>query len=353
VSSGFRLKTPRGGVRVSHSEVDVTIVIPTRNRAAFLERMLAQLAQQRSPDFTFDVVVADDGSMPSMETVVRRADRGSARRIEWLRLKGRGVSRARNTAARYAQGRYLHFVDDDMTFGANHLREHLQTHGQFDPVAVSSLYETRTAITPPPFRTWYEARTDAWELMRARELMPFADGLYEAGGQLLSPGSFSIERALFAAVGGFDESYQTSGCEGMDLGLRLNARGVRLLRLARGQVLHVEPRTTLRKLCERQRVGAAATVHVVQRFAAICGETPLARVNGPLRLGDTAASMARKLGKSVLYLQPFRGLLFALIAGCESWLPASRLLPRAYDIAVGVHIQSGWRWGLRQYRGGA
>lgn len=328
---------------------DVTVIVPSYRRPVSLARILGELARQEPGGWSYDVLVLDDGSPEPLAGVVERAPIGRARGVHCLRQANAGVIAARNVAATQATGRFLLFLDDDMSFSATHVREHLDTQHAFGPGAVSALFTTQTVLEPEPLRRWYERRSGHWDTIRGAQLAPLAPGVHAAPGQLLSSGSLSIGKAEFESVGGFDVGYKTPGCEDMDLGLRLARRGIKVLRLDASPVWHLEPRATLRTLCERQRRGAAATVRFVQRFADECADAEIARVNGPLALADGPALMARKIAKSTVVLGPCREAAFGFIAQCERLGPRSRLLSRAYDLMVGAYIQAGWRLGLEQY----
>ncbi|HZT53735.1 MAG TPA: glycosyltransferase family A protein, partial [Gaiellaceae bacterium] len=88
---------------------DVSVVVPTRDRAASLGRCLAALARQRYGG-DWEILVVDDGSRDA-ETVA--ASVGAVPRARTLRLDGLGPAAARNRGARAAEGSVLCFTDDD------------------------------------------------------------------------------------------------------------------------------------------------------------------------------------------------------------------------------------------------
>lgn len=85
-----------------------TLLLPTRNRPALLQRALASVLAQRIE--ALEVVVIDDGSTAPLE--VPRDPR-----LRVLRLPpgadGHGPCHALNAGAALARGRYLGFLDDD------------------------------------------------------------------------------------------------------------------------------------------------------------------------------------------------------------------------------------------------
>jgi mycofactocin glycosyltransferase len=93
--------SPAGNTRVS-------VVVPTRDRPAALDRCLAALSAQTLDEL--EVVVVDDGSVASADVAAVVARHPRARLIQQA---GRGPAAARNAGARASRGSFLCFTDDD------------------------------------------------------------------------------------------------------------------------------------------------------------------------------------------------------------------------------------------------
>jgi glycosyltransferase involved in cell wall biosynthesis len=100
---------------------EVTVVIPTYNRLAFLMRAIESCTAQ-SDGVSVEVIVIDDGSTD-----------GSADRVEQLRAPGvrllrqahQGPQAARNRGLAEARGQFIKFLDDDDWLEAGALRQEL------------------------------------------------------------------------------------------------------------------------------------------------------------------------------------------------------------------------------------
>ncbi len=93
---------------------DVSVVIPTRNRADLLERLLRSVAASRvSPGITWELVVCDNGSTDATRRVVSEMAAAMPVRVRYVHEPRPGLSVARNTAIRAAAGRVIAFTDDD------------------------------------------------------------------------------------------------------------------------------------------------------------------------------------------------------------------------------------------------
>src|SRR5947209_20586698 len=87
---------------------DVSIVIPTRNRARYLDVALASLAVQ-DPRVEHEVVVIDDASEDDTASV---AERHGARVVR--QPAQRGLNAGRNAGIRHTSAPLVAFLDDDI-----------------------------------------------------------------------------------------------------------------------------------------------------------------------------------------------------------------------------------------------
>jgi len=87
----------------------VSIVVPTRDRRAVLERCVAALAAQRGLE-SFEILVVDDGSAEGERVAEVIAAQPLARLV---RLAGVGPAAARNAGVQAAAGEVVCFTDDD------------------------------------------------------------------------------------------------------------------------------------------------------------------------------------------------------------------------------------------------
>ena len=98
--------------RVENNDmIGSSVIIPTYNRPLQLDCCLAALARLDFPKDRYEVVVVDDGSASSMETVVE-----PYRQIMNMTLlvqENSGPAVARNNGVAHSRGRFIAFMDDD------------------------------------------------------------------------------------------------------------------------------------------------------------------------------------------------------------------------------------------------
>ncbi len=91
----------------------LTVAIPTRNRSAFLNRLLESLSKMKKVSFDWEILVVDNGSTDNTHEIFQK----------WQNLMGNlryviepvpGHHEARNRSAMEAQGKYIGYLDDDM-----------------------------------------------------------------------------------------------------------------------------------------------------------------------------------------------------------------------------------------------
>lgn len=102
------------GVCSSNSEIgtsiyDLEVIIPAYNSEKYISECLDSVLNQKT-DYSFHVILVDDGSSDSTYSI---ADRYSSGKLSVIRQKNGGTSKARNTGINNSRGRYLMFVDSD------------------------------------------------------------------------------------------------------------------------------------------------------------------------------------------------------------------------------------------------
>jgi glycosyltransferase involved in cell wall biosynthesis len=97
----------------------VTVIIPSYNEKGVLEKCIESLGEQTLSDF--EIIFVDDGSTDNTESVVRNL-KSQISNLKFLVQKHLGVGAARNLGAKEAKGEILVFVDADMTFDKDFLK---------------------------------------------------------------------------------------------------------------------------------------------------------------------------------------------------------------------------------------
>ena len=113
----------------------ISIIIPVYNGEAFLEECLQSVMGQIYGDF--ETIIVNDGSSDSTLQIAKRfAERDS--RVKILTTPNRGVSAARNSGIKVAEGEFVTFVDSDDCLYSKALEILSQTARRYDADVVVS-----------------------------------------------------------------------------------------------------------------------------------------------------------------------------------------------------------------------
>ena len=240
----------------------ISVVMPTYNKAAWLRRTLSAWRHQRFEDY--EIVLVDDGSTDGTRDVV--AEFETTLPIRFLSGEHRGRSAARNWAIAAARGATIVFTDDDRIVSPSFLSEHVRAGAHHDVVIGwqrGVVVELRKDVTLSPrlalelgrLRPGWEraaaaagtlellSAEDVSEGMSGVEALAFDDDWFcrfvepavaDYGNDISAcglcwmfgtTGNMSVSAALLAQVGGFDESLTGWGLEDTELHYRLVGAG--------------------------------------------------------------------------------------------------------------------------------
>ncbi|MCT4581710.1 MAG: glycosyltransferase [Flavobacteriales bacterium] len=129
-----------------------SIIIPTYNRANFIEKTILSALNQSYTDF--EVVVVDDGSTDHTETIIKKIN---SNKVKYYFKENGERGAARNYGVQYAIGDYITFLDSDDLLRPNYLEEASQFIQQNNPNVFFQLFDIKNhkgklikkAITPP------------------------------------------------------------------------------------------------------------------------------------------------------------------------------------------------------------
>jgi glycosyltransferase involved in cell wall biosynthesis len=285
----------------------VSVVIPTRGRAAELEQTLEALARQRPPTGGFEVLVASDGEDPDTVALLERPSPCASVPVIPIAASTPGPAAARNAGIAAATGELVLFLGDDTApVGDDLVLRHAELH----------------AGTPPTYGVLGQV---VWDGSK-QATTPFMRWLGESGIQFafdrLVPGPVSASRYLYTAhlslkrdflraVGGFDERFPFAAVEDVELGARLDAADLDLHYHPELLVAHDHPTTLDQSLVRVERVGRSAVL-----YGALHPERPHPDLQAPSGWGWSLLVAAQPLLRGAARLPlpgPVRGPLWRLL----------------------------------------
>jgi glycosyltransferase involved in cell wall biosynthesis len=201
----------------------VSVVVPTRGRAAYLEVTLDSLLAQRT-ETEHEIVVVDDGAQDATADVV--AARPGVRYVS--HGTGRGLNAARNTGVRESDAPLIAFVDDDV----------LAPPGWLDALAGGAARHPEADAFGGPIRARFEGRTPRG---CGREEPPITT--LDLGGEdrvadTAWGANFAVRRGAVDRIGPFDERIVRPHGDEEEWLERLRAAGGTIVYLAEAGLDH-------------------------------------------------------------------------------------------------------------------
>lgn len=238
----------------------VSVIIPTRNRAASLAGALASLAALDLPSDFHEVLLVDNGSTDETPSVLAAIAESYPR----CPLRGvvepePGLLAGRHRGAREARAPLLVFIDDDVEVAPTWLRGIVDAFTDPTVHLVGGPSLPRYEVPPPPWLEWLWTRNGARAVCGDLSLLDFGNQAREIDPAWIWGLNFSIRKETLAALGGFHpdclprhlQRYQGDGETG--LALKAKTRGLRAMYAPGALVHHRIPaaRLTLAALEER------------------------------------------------------------------------------------------------------
>jgi glycosyltransferase involved in cell wall biosynthesis len=194
----------------------VSVVVPTWNRATYLEHAVASLVAQDYPDDSYEIVVVDDGSTDATLAVVQEyVGSNCAVRVRAVHQLHAGLNVARNAGIASARGDLICLVDDDVEAPSGWLRA---------VVRGAARYPTAGCLGGP-IRMRFEGRQPR---LCGREGLGDSEldlGPADRLGQFLFGANLAVRRSAVEQIGLFREDIPTGGDDEIEWERRLLASG--------------------------------------------------------------------------------------------------------------------------------
>ncbi|TBL39846.1 MULTISPECIES: glycosyltransferase family 2 protein [unclassified Micromonospora] len=210
--------------------VEISVVIPTYEDAQCLELTLRSLRRQSLAPERFEVIVVRDGGDGGEYTDVADAGKGlNLRLVELPERQGRAA--ARNAGVRHASADLLLFLDSDSYATPELVERHLMHHrgagrpavllGRRDELGLP--YVNAALAGEPTIPVPHRRADGGGDLRFPAGVAPVGEEWLQAGWMFAYTHNVSVSRALFDAVGGFDERFGLRwGLEDIELFYRVH-----------------------------------------------------------------------------------------------------------------------------------
>lgn len=199
--------------------IDVSVVIPTYNRADVLQHCLQSYTNQTYPKESFEIVVVDDCSSDNTVEVVNEFRDSSGIRTVYLRNdKHMDITHTRNRGVQAAVGRVVIQTDSDFIATPEFIEGHLEAHRE------PSVMCTGPVIHITSLDQLFVKQPTIKDI--CNHPLPGCNG--------------SLQKQVLLEAGGYDEDFREYGWEDLELATRLRARGIKPVRSQKAAGYHLD-----------------------------------------------------------------------------------------------------------------
>lgn len=183
--------------------LELSVIIPTRNRAIYLERALESITGQTFPLNRFEIIVVDNGSSDTTREVAA----GYATKfagIRYLRENKPGLHNARHAGMREAQSEFLVYVDDDIEAFPGWLEGVWQGFARHNAVLVGGKNLPKWERDPPAWlRQLWSAGDQETRSLGYLSILDFGNREKDIDPSSVWGCNFSIRKSVLLEAGGF------------------------------------------------------------------------------------------------------------------------------------------------------
>ncbi len=233
--------------------IALSVIIPTRDRVDILMETLARLVAQRT-EHRFEALVVDDGSTDATVATARCFAERSPIPVSVLEQGSHGPAAARNRGIAAARGSACLFIGDDTWPRADLVERHADLHARRpEPLtALLGRVEWAPECRPSPFMDWLNSgiQFDFDQIVDPEDVR----------GSCFYTANVSVKTSFLLANHGFDEGFAHAAFEDIELGLRLERAGMRLVYDAAAVVEHFHPYDLLAALRRMRTLGRSVRI---------------------------------------------------------------------------------------------
>jgi GT2 family glycosyltransferase len=243
-----------------------SIVITALNRPDVLQKTLDCYTRLKYNPKQFEIIVVDDGSVPSSEKLVNAFKKRSKLNVKYVWQGNKGLASARNTGVRVSKGEYvLISTDDIMPLDADFLSQHEKVHNSQKDVV---------CLGPVPWHPELEL-TEVMSFL-APNGPAFNYGAIKNNndaGYRFFTANVSLRRSWFDKEM-FDEGFTGASFDDVEFGYRISKRGVRIVFNPEARLYHYHPYDSFEKFYSAMQKRKSGYDYLISRHPGMKKSAP-------------------------------------------------------------------------------
>ena len=180
----------------------LSVIIPTRNRAALLYNTLESLSKQTYPSDHFEVIVVDNGSSDATSEVCLHFKQRITQ-LKRIYVPNPGLHNGRHAGLKEAIGEILVYADDDIEALSTWLEGIAESFSDPEIALVGGKILPKFECQPPEWVAALSKKTDSGWSLGWYSILDFGDRTHEIPHEYVWGCNFSIRKNVLQQAGGF------------------------------------------------------------------------------------------------------------------------------------------------------
>jgi len=239
--------------------IELSVIIPTRNRADYLKDALESILNQTLDSSAYEIIVINNGSTDRTQQVVEQLNHVHNNRIQYFYEASPGLHVGRHLGAQEARGNILVYADDDIIAFPGWLESVQSTFSDPEVALVGGKNLPRWEGDVPDWVAFFETKEEYGWTIGNLSLLDFGDVSKEIPAYYVYGCNFSVRKSIMYECGGFhpdsvpQELIRFRGDGETALSLAIAERGYKTIYEPGAAVYHRVPpeRLTIEYFCRR------------------------------------------------------------------------------------------------------
>jgi glycosyltransferase involved in cell wall biosynthesis len=238
------------------NDFDISVIIPTSNRADLLEKVLGYFVNQTYPLSRFEVIVIDDGSVDNTESLVKVLQNKMPYKLGYIKQENQGPAAARNKGLTHARSDIVLFMGDDTLPTRDLIEQHLESHRRDPGVAVLGFTDWSKELEITDFMHYIAPNGLQFRYGNIKDSNNCDFRHFYTSNISLSKKWLTDDQ--------FDEEFPFATLEDTELAYRLKNKGLKII-FNKNAISYHYHHTSLESFCQRMKLTGFSAVIFIKK----------------------------------------------------------------------------------------